>query len=190
MSHCSCHQTTCTTCNPVYTSPSCTPVPCATPTCTTPSCVPCGTVSVATPMHICVDVDRCTEGCEETISCGCVLYRGPTLGTLGILDGDPLCLVLQNLDTVLHDLIMSTANIATYNFPVRCLASPFLSVTITALTKDGVSQISSSVMYPNAASALAFLQTVDAAWTFTAPNIFSIHSGSVWTLNMGCPIPS
>lgn len=190
MSTCTCQQTTCRTCNPWYNPTSCAPVPCATSTCTTPSCTPCGTVSVATPMNICTDVDRCTEGCEETLSCACVIYRGPTLGTLGILDGDPLCLALQNLDVLLKDIIMATANIPTYSFPVRCLASEFLPVTIITLKKDGVSQISGSVQYPNAASALAFLQTTDAAWTFTAPNIFSIHSASVWELYMACPTPS
>lgn len=192
MSTCNCNQSTCTTCSTCTTQvtcpTTCAPVTCTPSTsCTTPVCTPCGTTSVATPMSICTVVEPCTEGCEETLSCACVIYRGPTLGTLGILDGDPLCLVLQNLNTVLSDIIMATPNIPNYILPVRCLTSELLPVTITTLTKDGVSQISGSVQYPNAASALSFLQTVDAAWTFTAPNVFSIHSANTWVLAMGCP---
>jgi hypothetical protein len=174
---CSCHKLTCSTCNPCATST----------TCTTPTCTPCGTVSVATPMSICVEVSPCTEGCEESISSDCVIYKGDTLGALGIVDGDSLTTLLGNLNTLLTSLILAEEDIPTYTLPVRCLASEYVPVTITALTKNGTSQILGSVQYPNAASALAFLQTTDAGWLFTAPNIFYIRSTDVWALSMACP---
>lgn len=138
-------------------------------------------------MSICTEVDRCATGCEETLSCECVIYRGPTIGPLGVQDGDTLCSVLVKLGNVLKDIIMAEPDVPTYVLPVRCLTSELLPVSISLLTKNGVSQISGSVLYPNAASALAFLQTVDPAWQFTAPNEFSIHSADTWVLAMGCP---
>lgn len=190
---CNCQSITCSTCNPCVnvtcapTTTCATNTTCVPTTCTTPVCTPCGTVSVATPMSICTDIAPCSEGCEDTITCDCVIYRGATLGTLGILDGDTICAAFRSLDAVLKDIIMATPDIPTYILPVRCLTSEFLPISINTLTKDGVSQISGSVQYPNAASALSFLQTTDAAWTFTAPNVFSIHSANVWVLSMGCP---
>lgn len=185
MSICNCNQPSCASCGCTTTNSNV--VGCATVSCSTPVCDPCGSVSVATPMSICTNVNPCSGGCEDALSCECVIYRGPSLGTIAIQDGDPVCLALQNLNTVLHDIIMATPSIPTYTLPVRCLTSEFLPVSITTLTKNGVSQISTSVQYPNAASALAFLQTIDANWTFVAPNVFSIHSADIWTLAMLCP---
>lgn len=180
---CSCNRTACPVCYPVL---PCTP--CVTPTsCTTPTCTPCGTFTVSTPLSICVDVVPCSEGCEDTISCECVIYKGDPLGALGIVEGDTLCLALSNLNGLLHDLIMIATDIPNFSFPVRCMASDMLPISLNVLTRNGISQISGPVQYPNAQSALAFLQTVDAAWLFESPNIFNIRSSAVWTLDMGCP---
>ena len=109
------------------------------------------------------------------------------MGALNIKEGDTICQALQNLNTLLQDIIMTTPDIPTFTYTLRCAPTADTDVSISVLTKDGVSQIMSSTQFPNGPSALAFLQTVDPDWTFTAPNIYSIHSAHVWTLTMGCP---
>jgi hypothetical protein len=96
-------------------------------------------------------------------------------------------MALANINAILTTLIGGATDVKNFMYTVRCAATAETDVSISSLTKNGVSQISSSVQFANGMSALAYLQTIDPAWVFTAPNVYSIQSPDVWTMTMGCP---
>ena len=160
---------------------------CSTP-CTPSACDPCASNVVATPLVFCdPPPEYCTDGCVDTQGCNCVIYRGPHLGALNLLDGDTLCMALANLNATLTALIGGATDVPNFVYTVRCALTGESDLSLTSLTKNGVSQISSSVQFANGLSAWAYLQTIDTNWVFTAPNVFSIQSPDTWTMTMGCP---
>lgn len=169
------------------TVPSPTPCSRCNTVCSVPECNPCPPIPAATPMVQCEAPEYCSEGCVETLKCDCVVYNGLPLTTIGIAQGDSLCRALSNINAILAQLVMGVTTVPNYVYEVRCLANQNNPISLVTLTKNGVSQIVGPTQYSNAASALAFLQTVDPAWTFTAPNKFSIHSAHTWVLGMSCP---
>ncbi len=176
--------TTTTTCG-TSTTTSC--AKCNTP-CTPSACDPCASTQAATPLTLCSPPpEYCSDGCVDTLNCNCVIYRGPHLGALNLLDGDTLCMALANINSTLTALIAGVTDISNFMYTVRCASTGETDVSLSALTKNGVSQISNSVQFANGMSALAYLQTIDPNWMFTAPNIYSIQSPDVWTMTMGCP---
>lgn len=174
---------TCNTCNPCHVTP--TQAPC--PVCA-PSCNPCENIASATPMTNCAPVVSCNEGCETTLTCECVIYTGDHLGTIGLFSGETVCAALVKINTLLAQLIMvQNASMPTYSYTVRCLNSSTNPVSLVVFSKNGVSQIGAAVQYPNPAALLAFLVTIDPAWVFTGPNVFTIHSPHTWVLGITCP---
>lgn len=150
-------------------------------------CDPCG-VPVSTPMTNCERPTLCNEGCVETISCHCVIYKGIPLPTLNLRDGQTLCDALVKLDSLLNALLIEQgSSIPNYNYVLPCLSGDSVPLTLLTCVKNGASQIVSSTNYPNAPALLTFLQSLDPAWTYTAPNLFSIVTSDVWSVTMGCP---
>jgi len=139
-------------------------------------------------MGICDPVVVCTDGCEETIGCACVIYKGPHLPVIDAMEGDTLCDILTRINDLFKSLIMIETDIPTYNYRARCLNSDSQQLTVVSLKKNGVEQVLATVLYPNGASALAWLQTVDAGWLYTSPNNFSIQSADTWALVISCPV--
>lgn len=159
----------------------------SSPPCPVPfSCDPCQTVGSATPMAQCDDVDLCTQGCLETIRDSCVTHYLATLPTIEALHGDTLSSILLKIDTILRKLALAEGTIPTYNYRVTCMTNVLNSVNLNLVLKNNASQLGSPQSFGNAASVLAFLQTLDPAWSFTAPNIFHINSADTWLLSMTC----
>lgn len=149
-------------------------------------CDPCAKIAALTPMAQCEDVNYCTEGCEETANCSCVIYKGNPLSTLNVVDTDDLCSILTKIDQLFRAILINTANIPKYYYQVSCLTMPSQQVIINSVKKNGVQQISSPTLYPNAISALTYLHTLDPLFTFTSPNTFSTTGTDNWELNITC----
>ena len=153
---------------------------------TTSGCDPCPSI-VSTPLVLCSPTPGyCTEGCADSLATNCVIYRGPHLGALNLLDGDSVTQALANLNSTLTALIGGSTTVPNFIYRNRCALTEETDVTLITLTKNGVSQLTSSVQFNNGQGVLAYLQTIDPAWVFTAPNIFSIQSPDIWTMSMGC----
>lgn len=160
----------------------------SSPPCSVPfSCDPCQTVGSSTPMTQCGDVDMCGEGCVETIRDTCVTHIGSLLPTIEAIPGDSLASVLLKINNILRVLANADANVPTYNYRLVCLTSALNGVTINTVTKNAAVQLMAPQTFGNAASALAYLQTLDANWSFTAPNLFHINSEDEWVVTMACP---
>ena len=157
--------------------------PCATPF----TCDPCVIVGSETPMSQCTEVDLCSEGCLETINDTCVIHKGSPLATIEAIQGDSLASILAKINNILRILANNEASVPTYNYRLTCLTNPVNGVTINSVLKNAAQQLGSPQVFSNAASALAYLQTVDPAWSFTAPNLFHINSVDTWLLAMACP---
>lgn len=160
-------------CHPCYSTPAPIVV-----------CDPCST-PVQTPMTVCERVDLCSEGCEETLGCGCVIFKGAPLTAIDVSEGDTLCAVLTNLDSIIRELILGSTTLPTYTHR-GCAANQLSPITLSVCKKNGISQIVSPVVYANGPSLLAFLLSVDSGWGLTAPNKFSIHSTDDWEISTTC----
>lgn len=162
---------------------------CSAPTCPAPvGCDPCSILNVtSTPMVQCNPVDFCTAGCEETVSDACVVHKGAPLSMLNVIDGESLNSALVKIDALLRELANLTVDMPTYNYKLVCLTNPFSDVRVDTVFKNGVSQLGAPQIFANAASVLAYLQTMDAAWLWESPNLFHIHSTDDWELEMSCP---
>ncbi len=136
-------------------------------------------------MTQCVPVVSCTDGCAETLSTSCVIYKGARLSTLDVSDGDSLGSILLKLDSLIRDLALGNP-INTYNYHLTCLTNPANPVRVVSVKKNGLEQMMAPVTYANALTAVAFLQTLDPLWSFTAPYLFSTTGADAWELTLGC----
>ena len=133
----------------------------------------------------CAPVASCNDGCEDTLPANCLIYKGADLSTLDVTDGETLATALTKINAIIRDLILGEP-LATFNYRLRCLTSVSNPVRLISIKKNGLQQLIAPVTYPNAATATAYLQTMDPLWTFTAPNLFSTAGPDEWEIQMAC----
>ena len=169
----------CNTCN---TTP-CAPKP--------KPCDPCATMLSMAPMVRCDDPVGCDDGCEETLPCNCVIYKGDILPSLDVIDGDDLCSVIVKLNSLVRALQEgSDTLLQTFRFPCIVDTSP---VYVSALKKDGTSIISTVTTFATPAALLTYLQAQVGGGGFayvSAGKKFTITSIGRWELKLSCALAS
>lgn len=118
------------------------------------------------------------------MSCQCVIYKGVGLQTLDVQDGDTLCSVLEKLNAIVRTLALSQP-VPTFVHRT-CVTTATQAVTATVIRRNGVTQIASATTYPNVATLLAFLATLEPTWVMDSSYKLLNYSADVWEITTTC----
>jgi hypothetical protein len=169
-------------CNNCNTTP-CAPKP--------KPCDPCVVALSMAPMVRCDDPVGCSDGCEQTMPCDCLIYKGAILPTLDVIDGDNLCSVITKLNTLVRALQEgSDTLLQTYRFPCIVDTSP---VYVSSLKKDGVAIISVQTTFATPAAFLTYLQAQPGGGGFAYNSVtksYTLTSINKWEITLSCTLVS
>jgi len=141
-------------------------------------------MSGATPMQQCTRPNGCNNGCEETLPCECVIYKGRVLTTLDVIDGESLCSILGKIDTLVFKIKNNnTFNSFTYRLP--CVTSLTSNLNVFSIKKNGSVILATPTSY-TVSGFLTYLQTLDPAFTLFNTNTYQINSSDFWEMSIDC----
>lgn len=139
-------------------------------------------------MAQCTTPAPCNAGCEETVPCGCTIYKGPVLTTIDLIDGETLCQALEKINSRIRLLSLGTA-FPEFTYRVGCMTNVLSPVYLNFLRKNGTNVVTSQVTYANAAALLTYLQTQDSNFAFDTVTKAYIYSGPhLWDMEIVCTV--
>lgn len=178
-----------TGCNKCVDKPKCdcqVSKPCGCPQETT--CNVCEQATMETAYFPCDWPTYCTDGCLDTVSDLCAIYKGPNLNIIDVPKGKSLRDALTKIDAILqtqanaiNTILTNTNKVVSFRHTLQCGTN----IKLKTIKKNGVALITTETSYATLSAFQGYMTTLDSNFMFTGLEM-SIKSTDFWEIETSC----
>ena len=151
-------------------------------------CDKCSPTAVETALYPCDWPQYCADGCVDTISDLCSIYKGPTLQFLDVKSGAALRNVLIKFDRAMQTqavMFNKTTTAPNRVISFRHTVACSMNIKLKSLKRDNVAVITTETTFGSLSELQAYLITRDANFTFNGLQVL-IKGTNFWEMETSC----